>query len=112
MVDVAMREYRFDYRPPTTAGRTVFRVRNAGHRAHELTLVPLPEDLPPIKTQLGSKKRRSLPPLFFLPPRGPGSSDTFAVDLPPGRYALLCFLVDSDKIAHALKGMNSEFRVR
>lgn len=92
-------------------GRTVFRVRNPSNLVHRLSLVVLPEDLPPIKEQLQSPNRRAITTLALLPSRRPGSRDAFAVDLAPGRYALLCFEKDATGNPHALMGMAIEFRV-
>lgn len=92
-------------------GRLVFRITNAGASDHSLVLVSLPEDLPPIVDQLLSDDRRGVPTFAKLPVRPPGSHDTFAVDLAPGRYGLVCFVTDADGVSHAAKGMASEFRV-
>jgi uncharacterized cupredoxin-like copper-binding protein len=112
LVGVTMREYGFDHRPSLPRGRVVLRVRNAGRLRHEMTLERLPEDFPPIDEQLRSKTRRAVATLAYLHPLGPGASDAIAVDLGPGRYAMVCFIEGRDGTAHALKGMNSEFRVR
>lgn len=92
-------------------GRLVFRITNAGAAEHSVVLVSLPEDVPPIGEQLRSDDRRGVPTFAKVPARPPGSNDTFAVDLPPGRYALVCFVTDPDGVSHAAKGMASEFRV-
>ena len=57
-----------------------------------LSSCSLPEDVPSIVDQLRSADRRGVPTFAQLPARSPGSNDTFAVDLTPGRYALVCFL--------------------
>jgi hypothetical protein len=106
-----MREYRFDHPPQVAPGRVVFTVRNAGALRHELVLLALPEDFPPIDQQLHSDERRAVDTLAALHDRDPGTRDTFAADLAPGRYAFVCFIRDPDGVAHALKGMNSELRV-
>ncbi len=92
-------------------GRAVFRVVNSSGLDHDLSLVVLPEDLPPIVEQLRGSDRRAVDTLARLPSRSPGSSDAFAVDLVPGRYALLCFETDGGHEPHALRGMAMEFRV-
>lgn len=94
------------------AGRTLFRVENRSGLFHDLSLVALPEDMPPIDQQLRSGDRRAVAALAGLPSRGPGSSDAFAVDLAPGRYGLVCFEMDGTGEAHALLGQVVEFRVR
>lgn len=92
-------------------GRAVFRVSNRSALSHDLSLVALPEDVPPILDQLRSADRRAVATLARLPSRPPGTSDAFAVELAPGRYALLCFVVDGTGGTHASKGMAVEFRV-
>lgn len=111
-VDVTMEEYRFDHPKEIAEGRVVFRARNVGTRPHQLALVILDEDLPPIQQLVRSATRRAVPTMAFLPQRQPGRVGTFAVDLTPGRYGLVCFIADADGVNHAAKGMSSELRVR
>lgn len=111
VVDVTMSEYRFEYPPVVPSGRVVFRVRNAGQVEHQLELLHLSEEFPPIDVQVRGSERRVVTPLAGVRNRRPGASGTFAVDLVPGRrYAIVCFVRDSDGEVHAVKGMNSEFR--
>lgn len=112
VVDITMRDYSYDYNPRIPRGRVVFRAHNLGRRPHEIVLVPLPSNFPPIDEQLHSKTRRPLGPLARLHPLRPGTSDAFAVDLAPGRYAMVDFVRGRDGVINGLKGMNSEFRVR
>ena len=110
-LEIGMQEYRFDY-GSVPAGRVVFRVSNHGRRYHRLSLIPLPPDLPPLVEQLRGKERRVLSTLAAVPDIRPGGEGTFAVDLSPGRYGLVCFIVERDGTSHALEGMASEFRIR
>ena len=102
-----MADYSFQHPPEVAPGRIVFRISNAGARVHSLVLVELPEDLPPIGEQLRSDTRQPVANLARLPERPGGSRDTFAVDLVPGRYGMVCFVTDPDGVSHALKGMSS-----
>lgn len=111
-VQVQMREYGFRYDRSIGPGRTVFRARNTGRLRHELVLIPLPKSFPPIGVQLRSKTRQVIAPLAHLQPVRPARSGTFAVDLAPGRYAMVSFVTNRDGMSDALKGMSSEFRVR
>lgn len=113
IVDVVEQDYGYALGggadiPP---GRAVFRVANRSRLAHDLSLVALPDDVPPIIDQLRSSDRRVVATLARLPSRPPGSNDAFAVDLAPGRYALLCFQKEGTEEPHAFKGMVVEFRV-
>lgn len=110
-IEVTMRENSFDYDGPVPEGRVVFRVRNAGRVDHRLTLMPLPEDTPPILEQITGPERRVGARFAGIPTRPPGTTGMFAVDLLPGtRYAMVCYVVDRDGTSHAHKGMVSEFR--
>jgi hypothetical protein len=106
-----MGEYAYQYEAPRSAGRLVFEIRNTGRLSHELVVVVLPEDVPPIDEQLHSENRIVIPNIASIAPQPPGGRGTFAVDLEPGRYALLCFVREPDGEPHALKGMNSEFTI-
>jgi hypothetical protein len=110
-VRLTMDEYRFGYDRSIPSGRVVFRARNVGRKDHSLTLLRLPPNVPPLNVQIRSKKRIALPPLAILKRRGPGKAGTFAVDLTPGRYGLICTVRDSNGEPNSLKGMNSEFHV-
>ena len=107
-----MADYRFEHNPGAPTGRVVIRVRNTGTVTHSLSLVLLPEDFPPLDEQLRGDVRRTVASLAMLPDRPAGSSDSFAVDLAPGRYGLICNVRFPDGVIHGVRGMNSEFRVR
>ncbi|MGH9224807.1 MAG: hypothetical protein ACRD2W_13760, partial [Acidimicrobiales bacterium] len=110
-MDVTMRRYEFQHPPNAGAGRVVVRVQNADTVTHELILVALPEDVPPIDEQLRSEARTGVETIATLQHRPAGSRGIFAADLAAGRYAFICFVKDPDGVSHALKGMSSEFRV-
>lgn len=93
------------------AGRTVFHMLNRSNLNHNLSLVALPHDTPPISEQLRGDKRVAVSSVARLPSRVPGSREAFAVDLTPGRYALLCWERDGTGVAHATMGMAVELRV-
>lgn len=113
VIGVTMAEYRFTYDHDVPRGRVVFRVANGGELAHEVQLFAIPEKFPlTITEQVRSDVRQAFPTKAVLPQREPGVDGEFAVDLPPGRYALTCFLKDADGRSHAQKGMASEFRVK
>jgi hypothetical protein len=111
VVEVTMRDYAFDFDEPVAAGRAVFRFTNAGSVDHRASLVPLPDDLPPIDEQLRGDQRRTVPSLAGINDRPPGQTGTFAVDLVEGRrYALVSFNRGDDGELYARKGMAAEFR--
>lgn len=111
VLTVTLDEMSFGHSPNAPRGRVRMRMENVGRIDHRLVLAPLPEDFPPITQQLSGEERRPITPIAGIPDRAPGETGQFAVDLVPGRYALICFYVDPDGKSHADKGMASEFRV-
>jgi hypothetical protein len=111
VVNVTMTDDHFAYSGPIRSGRTVFVAVNRGHVVHRLELVPLPKDFPPINVQLHGSVRRPVQIMASIPFTSPGQTGSFAVDLPPGRYAFISFVVDRDGVSQALKGMATEFKV-
>lgn len=112
-VGVRMTEFRFALDGPVPAGRVVLTARNAGTVDHELSLIAIPEDFPlTIGEQVRGSTRQAFPTKALIPHRPPGSGGEFAVDLVPGRYALVCFVNAPDGESHAVKGMTVEVRVR
>ena len=105
---VRMDEYRFEH-GSIPAGRVVFRVTNVGIKRHRLALIPIPDDFPPILEQLRGSTRRAVEQQAAIPDLVPGGENVFAVDVSPGRYAMVCFVVDDDGTSHARRGMASEF---
>lgn len=111
-VHVAMRDYWFDFNANAIPrGRVVFQITNAGKQYHELALIPLPPDFPPLKEQVEGTNRRVVSELVSSPPLQPGASDTFAADLTPGRWGFVDFFIGSEG-SHAAKGDAAEFLVR
>ena len=110
-VRVGMAEYSFEFDHDIPAGRVVFDVVNNGTIDHSMTVLKLPEDLPPLLDQLRGDERRGLSALARVPALAPGQHSTFAVDLTPGRYGMICFVTDPDGMSHAVKGQATEFRV-
>jgi uncharacterized cupredoxin-like copper-binding protein len=106
-----MDEYSFSASSEFQRGRVVFTLVNEGEIRHEVVVVALPEDLPPLAQQLRSDRRRATTTVAVVPPKAPGVRTSFALDLDPGRYGLLCFLKAPGGRPHALRGMHSEFRV-
>lgn len=111
--DITMTEYRFAYGQagkPVRSGRAVFKARNTGTTEHELIIVRLPDDAGGIEDVLRAPKRRALEQFARLR-RPPGATATVALDLTPGRYALVCFVKDADGRSHSAKGMISDVHV-
>lgn len=112
VVPLTMREYGFNLGSTIPTGRVVFEVTNTGRLEHEVVLLALPEGAPSVAEQLRTGKGLTLRTQAVLPRLAPGAGTTFAADLVPSRYALLCFVKDGDGQDHVRKGMTAEFRVR
>ena len=111
-VGVRMDEYRFVLDGSVPAGRVILTARNVGKIEHELDLISIPEDFPlTIGEQVRGSVRQTFPTKAIIPPRPAGGRGEFAVDLVPGRYALVCFVKAADGESHAVKGMTAEVRV-
>jgi hypothetical protein len=111
VVTVKMREYAFVYSPTIPRGEVVFNVENVGHDNHQLVVVPLSPDIPPILQQVRGTVRRPVNPLAGIPDILPGTSDCFEVFLQQGRYALMDLEYNSVGESDAALGMASEFQV-
>ena len=111
-LDVAMKEYRFGYKPPRSPGRVVLRGRNTGTVKHEIIMLELPEDFPPIAEQVKGSQRRAVGTLAYMRALRPGARGVLAVDLKRARYALVCLRKAEDGRLHSRKGMATEFRIR
>jgi uncharacterized cupredoxin-like copper-binding protein len=108
IVNVITSEYHFEMPDTLPAGPTLFHLTNDGDQLHHVTLVKLEQGktlddftaLPP-----------GPPPAWAIFMGGPnvplpkGGQDEVAVDLPPGNYAVICIVPDSDGIPHMAKGM-------
>jgi uncharacterized cupredoxin-like copper-binding protein len=90
--EVVMTEYRFDPREATVKRGTELTVRNDGQTAHDLTL---DQDAPSHQRLIGTDTFVS------------GSSGKLKVDLPPGRYRMVCTIP-----GHEQRGMVGTLRVR
>ena len=110
-VHVSITNQSFVFDPDIPAGRVVFDVVNDGTEDHSMNLVSLPEDFPPLVEQLRGTERRGTPAVARVPRLAPGERSTFAVDLKPGRYGMICFVTGPDGTSHATKGHAAEFRV-
>ena len=108
VVTVTMAEYRFDYQGRIPSGRVIITTKNAGNVIHELVLARL-SGATPGPTPGSAPQPEVVHPLGYIHPRDPGATGIFAVDLAPGRYLFVCYVLDADGIQHHQKGMRREF---
>ena len=113
---ISLFDYGYKASTPITRATKEVLVRNDGTQPHELVLVRLLPGKTMADLAAWSKKMASPPPAEFLGgvgPIEPGESNSLALSLPAGDYAMLCFLADAkDRAPHIEHGMVHEFRVR
>ena len=107
--------FEFDFQLPAnvSSGAQIWKVVNAGRMPHELQLAAIPagttrDDL------LDAIGRAQMPgtPVGGLSQLSPGSAAWLEVDLPPGTYAAVCYIIDPDTgDPHAVEGMVEVFTV-
>ena len=109
-------DFAFGWPSEVAAGAHVIQAKNGGQQPHEAILVKLDEgataqDVAAAFAPGGDGQPPALPMggVGVIPP---GASQSFPVDLTPGRYAWLCFFPDTASgKAHAELGMMAEFDV-
>ncbi len=106
---VKLVDYGFEFSRPLTGGKHTIRVENAGPQPHEIAIVRLNAGKQPADfVAWGMKPVGSSPGTIHGGLSGimPGMHSFIEVDLPPGEYALLCFLPDvKDGKPHFEHGM-------
>jgi len=112
---VKLVDFDFELSGPLTAGHHVIRVENAGAQQHEIALVQLKPGKQPMDfAAWGEKQQGPAPGALFGGVSGimPGAHAFATVDLPPGDYALLCFVPDmKDGKPHFVHGMAKKITV-
>lgn len=109
--DVVMKLVDFDFQlsRPLKAGQQMLRVENHGPQPHELAIVRLKPGKEPMDfANWGMKPVGPAPGTVFGGVSGimPGAHVWVALDLPPGDYALLCFVPEGkDGKPHFAHGM-------
>lgn len=95
---------------PVPAGRVVFRIENAGEEPHQLSLLLVAEDTPPIEEQLQDPPEQSPTMLARVPLLRPGETSLFAVGLAAEqRYALVDLSQPPEGEPPAERGVVTEF---
>jgi hypothetical protein len=114
-IKITLSDYSFAFSQAPTAGTHTFTVSNEGKEAHEVVLVSLPPE--------GTAERLGAwfeGPMDGPPPGAPvgglaamntGQVENFTVNLPPGRYGLICFITAPDGAPHFVHGMAVTFTV-
>ncbi|MCS7294536.1 MAG: hypothetical protein RMK15_00025 [Chloroflexota bacterium] len=116
-VSVELAEWRVVANPAQVKhGKVTFTARNSGPEdPHELVVVrtDLPADQLPIGED-GGIDEEAVEVLGEIEPFGVGETQKLTLDLPPGRYVLLCNIVEVEegqRESHYKKGMFTAFVV-
>ncbi|HET7584266.1 MAG TPA: hypothetical protein VFK13_05130 [Gemmatimonadaceae bacterium] len=114
-MSISLSDYAFTLSDSLTAGHHVFDVSNAGTQPHEVVLVRLDAGKTPNDVLTWVFNQNGPPPgvpLGGIVAIEPGMHQSFAADLAPGDYALMCFIPDGkDGKPHAMHGMMKEIHV-
>lgn len=115
--DVVMRLVDFDFRlsRPLKAGRQMLRVENDGDQPHEVAIVRLKPGKKPVDfAEWGLRPTDPAPGTVFggVSAIMPGTHAFVSLDLPPGEYALLCFIPEmKDGKPHFEHGMAKQVEI-
>lgn len=111
-------DFAFELPSTATAGKTDIVFENNGKEPHELVMVGLSEDAPPINEliELPEKKAEEFftgQPISSEGPIGPGETKDISAELEPGTYGLVCFVESKkEKQPHAFLGMINSLTVQ
>lgn len=116
-VRITLVDYGFEFTPMPRAGRHVFTVENRAAQPHEVGLVRLApgKRLADMLAWAAHRVQGAAPGDIIggVTTISRGRTATFEATLPPGDYALFCFVPDAkDGRPHIAHGMTREFTVR
>lgn len=115
-ITVTLRDYKFDFSTPLTAGKHTLLLQTAPGQPHEFTFF----QLMPGKTandilkyvESGMQGEPPFIPLGGVSGVAAGRRSFYNVDLKPGEYAIVCFLEDAkDGKPHFAHGMIQQIKV-
>jgi hypothetical protein len=108
-------DFAFAFSAPPTAGHHVIKFVNDGKQPHELVIIRLaPGKTMDDLAKWGQTYQGALPgsSLGGAAPMMPGVVEYIPVDLTPGNYAALCFVMDpTSHMPHLAEGMVSPFTI-
>jgi hypothetical protein len=116
-ISVDLNEFAFGFIPTdVTSGNIAFEASNVGEQNHEIGVAKIPEDADLDELLMTEE---DVPGFVFLGAAeaapGEDTSLVFAEPLAPGRYAMVCFLPNTEEgpegTPHAFLGMATEFTV-
>ncbi len=117
-VDLELNEFAFGFNASDiTDGNFAFAAKNVGKQNHQVGILKVPADAD-IEELIRSEEEEiaGVEDIAFTLPFPPGDETNVVFDQPlePGRYAMFCFVPDSEDpegTPHAFKGMVAEFTI-
>jgi hypothetical protein len=114
-VTLALADYSFTPTPALTAGHHVIRVDNTAQQPHEVFIAKLDsgKTLKDVANWAGTYKgKMPATPLGGLAAIMPGSHGFVTLDLAPGDYIMMCFVMDAkDGKPHFMHGMATQIKI-
>ena len=108
-------DYAFDTSRPLTPGQHTIRIDNAGKQPHEVAIVRLAPGKSVGDFLAWVEKLQGPPPgepIGGVSAIAPGTHQFITVDLQPGEYALVCFVLDAkDGKPHFVHGMAKQIKI-
>lgn len=112
---ITLVDYNFKLSSPLRAGTRTIRVHNAGGQHHEVELVQLAPGASAEQFMKWLESMQGPPPgkaVGGISGLDSGLTESFSVNLTPGKYVLICFLPDvKDAKPHFVHGMMQEISV-
>lgn len=115
VVTVHARDFAFDAPKEIPSGMTTFRLVNDGQTFHHMQIVRL-DSAKTFDDLQQAMKKPGPPPRWVVFVGGPNAPDpkseaNATLDMPPGNYAMLCFVDIPGGVPHIMKGMSHAFTV-
>lgn len=114
-VAVTLTDYDFTFTKPLTSGKHVLRVETTSSQPHEIVIAKLPPGKTPPDLLTWVDNQTGPPPVESIVGStsvNKGEVNLVPLDLAPGNYALMCFMLDAkDGKPHAVHGMMKPIKV-
>lgn len=114
---ITAKDYSYDFPDTVEAGLVKLTLTNSGKEPHQAQLARLNDGVTPQQFQAGLQSPDPSGLLKIVTLMGgpntidPGASQSVVDTLPPGQYAMLCFVSGDDGVPHLAKGMVKLFTV-
>jgi hypothetical protein len=114
-VAVTLTDFDFTFTVPLASGKHLLRVETTSSQPHEIVIAKLPAGKTPADILAWVDKQVGPPPVESIVGSSgvsKGEVNLVPIDLAPGDYALMCFMLDGkDGKLHAVHGMMKQIKV-